>query len=175
MMLLNPRIAIVELGREYPSTNRGDLAALQRRLARQLEARGVDCIAVDFSGTEFIGAAFLGVMIRVARLAQSAGKDLVLCGVRRQPAEVLRVIRLGKFFATAPNVRTVEPRQRVRRLRRLAASRARKLTSRTVMSILFTNHKRCGQSPTTRPAEGLAASIIVALVRLVLGQEPAHH
>ena len=104
--LQSPRLALVELGRSYPSSDRRAVQQIGRQMLRLLDDPSMGALVVDLTKTEFFGAALLGVLLRVTREAQETGREVVLCGVGEHAANLLRLTRLDKVWQLYPTRRS---------------------------------------------------------------------
>ena len=96
------RLVVVELGREYPTTDRTRLQALSRKLLALLDERRLGTVAIDLSKTQEFGAGLLSVLARAYRHAERQGHELVFCGVEGTAAEIFTLARLDRVWKIYP-------------------------------------------------------------------------
>jgi len=74
-----------------------DTEALREELFALAET-GSPFLQLDFRGVEYLTAAGLGILVAVHTRLRDAGRRLVLCNVRPEVEEVLRVTRLNMIL-----------------------------------------------------------------------------
>ena|SRR5688572_25631152 len=92
------RLVVVELGREYPTTDRAKLQNLSRRLLTLLDERRVGTVMIDLGRTEEFGAGLLSVLIRAFRHAERQGHEVIFCGVHGMGAEIFSLAKLDQAW-----------------------------------------------------------------------------
>ena len=101
--LKTSRLVVVELGREYPTTDRPRLQALSRKLLALLDERRLGTVAIDLSKTNEFGAGLLAVLARAYRHAERQGHEMVFCGVQGTAAEIFALARLDRVWKLFPS------------------------------------------------------------------------
>ena len=92
------RLVVVELGREYPTTDRAKLQALSRRLLALLDENRIGTVLIDLGRTEEFGAGLLSVLIRAYRHAERQGHDLAFCGIHGMSEEIFALAKLDRVW-----------------------------------------------------------------------------
>jgi anti-anti-sigma regulatory factor len=113
------RLVVVELGRDYPTTDRTKLQALSRRLLALLDERNLGTVAIDLSKTEEFGAGLLSVLVRAYRHAERQGHEMVFCGVRGMAKEIFALAKLDRVWTFLPSRMAVMDRLGVDRISRI--------------------------------------------------------
>ncbi len=78
--------------------NEEEIKALAAYLEDLIEATGSPKLVFHFGQVEYLSSSFVGVLVAAHKKVEAAGGRLVLCGLRRQPAEVLDTMRLTKLL-----------------------------------------------------------------------------
>jgi len=113
------RLVVVELGREYPTTDRPRLQALSRKLLALLDERNLGTVAIDLSKSEEFGAGLLAVLVRAYRHAERQGHEMIFCGVRGTAAEIFALAKLDRVWAVFPSRATAMESLGVNRINRI--------------------------------------------------------
>jgi len=113
------RLVVVELGREYPTTERTRLQGLSRKLLALLDERNLGTVAIDLSKTEEFGAGLLSVFVRAYRHAERQGHEMIFCGVRGTAAEIFALAKLDRVWSVYPSRNVAMERLGVNRISRI--------------------------------------------------------
>jgi len=116
------RLNVVELGREYSTTDREKLQAVSRKLLALLDERRLGTVAIDLSKTEEFGAGLLAVFARAYRHAERQGHELVFCGVRGTAAEIFKLARLDRAWSIYPSRHVLMDEMGVDRISRIVSA-----------------------------------------------------
>lgn len=102
---------------QIKTSNRGNILVLSvagsldaltaSQLNQELKARidsGTSKLICDLSGLEFIASAGVGTLLANLRAAQTAGGNLVLCGLRREVLDVFELLNFSALFKISSDV-----------------------------------------------------------------------
>jgi anti-anti-sigma regulatory factor len=92
------RLVVVELGREYATTDRVRLQNLSRKLLALLDEKRLGTVMIDLGRTEEFGAGLLSVLIRAFRHAERQGHEVIFCGVHGMGAEIFSISKLDQAW-----------------------------------------------------------------------------
>ena len=87
--------------------NQGDVERLKTDLLRMVDAEKRTRLIIDFTEVQFISSQVIGTLLSVhKRLAAAksadAGAELVLCGLRPQLLDLLKITRLDRLLKIKP-------------------------------------------------------------------------